>query len=407
MNRIAYLGLAALFCIPMLSGCKQTLPDFPKPTEQIERVPLTRTEEGFVKAGNQFAWTLTRKVWAQNDDGKSLIISPLSVQYALGMLGNGADETVAKQLAAVLGYEGVDAINAYCEKLITNLPKVDTTVTLALANGVLVNDKYTLKAPFKKAVETNYLALVESMPFSNPDAVVKRVNDWCNQHTYGRIPEVIKDVDPLAFMFLMNATYFNGKWTSPFAKAETRNESFKAASGAVKVPMMHQKFDARYGKNDGCASLSIPYGNGRFAMTVYLPAAKDGISALLEQPEKSLPAPVEKCHVVLSLPRFRTDYELEMLGLFSGMGLPVQPYSELIEQNVPTSISRVIHKANITVDEAGSEAAAVTVIEMKNGAALPPQETPTIVFTADHPFLYTISEATSGVILFTGVYTGN
>ena len=141
-------------------------------------------------------------------------------------------------------------------------------------------------------------------------------------------------------------------------------------------------------------------------MTVYLPAAKDGISALLEQPEKSLPAPVEKCHVVLSLPRFRTDYELEMLGLLSGMGLPVQPYSELIEQNVPTSISRVIHKANITVDEAGSEAAAVTVIEMKVGAALPPQETPTINFTADHPFLYTISEATSGVILFTGVYTG-
>lgn len=412
MNKIISVGLAVFCCLPLL-GCKQTLPEdlpeFPKPTEQIDRVPLTRAEEGFVKAGNQFAWTLTRKVWKQNEDGKSLILSPLSVQYALGMLGNGADETVAKQLAAVLGYEGVDAINAYCKKLMTNLPMVDTTVTLALANGVLANDRYALKAPFKSAVEGSYDALVKSMSFQDPVAVVKYVNDWCNQHTYGRIPEVIKDVDPSAFAFLMNAIYFNGRWIKPFEKSLTQKEDFKTLSGSkVKVSMMHQHLTSTYdySENDVCQALRLPYGNGRFCLNVYLPKEKDGLSALLENPTQKLSSKL--CHVNLSLPAFRTDYDVDMKDLLAGMGLPLHPYNEIADLPAGAfgEISRVIHKANITVDETGSEAAAVTVIEMKVGAALPPQETPTIDFTADHPFLYTITEATSGVILFTGVFTG-
>ena len=418
MKRISTILMLWAACLPLILSCNRALevpdpeaglPPFPKPSEQISNVPLTRAEEGFVQAGNEFAWRLTRKVWAQNTEKKSLILSPLSVQYALGMLGNGADETVAKQLADVLGYEGVNAINEFCAKLIECLPAVDTSVTLALANGVLVKKEYTLKAPFKNAVTNYYDALVESMSFGDPNAVMKYVNDWCYKHTYGRIKDVLKEVDPDAFMYLMNAIYFYSKWTKPFEKANTRNEDFHSLSGtAVKVGMMHQTLDTSYGENDACQSVSIPYGNRRFVLTVYLPKSEKGLAALLDQPQENLAKPYEYCHVILSLPGFRTDYEIDMKNLLAGMGLPLSPYNELVEKSKGApEISKVIHKANITVNESGTEAAAVTVIEMRDFASAEPMPEPrTVTFTADHPFLYTITEATSGVILFTGAYTG-
>ena len=383
---------------------EEGLPPFPKPATQIDRVPLTRAEQDFVQAGNAFAWRLTKKVWDGEAEKKGLILSPLSVQYALGMLGNGADAAVSAKLANVLGYEGTQAINEFCAKLIETLPQVDTSVTLALANGVLVNDRYTLKTPFKSAVETYYDALVKSMSFSNGSAVIKYVNDWCEQHTYGRIKDVLKDMDPAALMYIMNAIYFNADWTTPFDKGNTRDESFqKLSGGSVKVGMMHQTLDAAYGENEYGQVVSLPYGNGKYFLTVYLPKQKEALTTMPDS--KQLPLAAEHCHVILSLPRFKTDYTVEMKALLAGMGLPLGPYTELVENEV-AEVSKVIHKATITVNETGTEAAAVTVIEMRLTSAGPEHEPRTVTFTADHPFLYTITEGTSGAILFTGVYTG-
>ena len=423
MNRIFHFLLPAAAALPILFSCNRGpapevpdpeagLPPFPKPSEQIDKIPLTRAEEGFVQAGNDFAWKLTQKIWEQNQDKGSIFISPLSVQYALGMLGNGADEAVASKLAAVLGYEGTDAINAYCAKLIECLPMVDTTITLALANGVLLDEQYTPNASFKSAVEEAYDAIVESMPFTNPDAVMKRINDWCCQHTYGRIPEVLKEVNPDAFMYLMNAIYFNGRWSTPFKVSDTKEESFHALSGkTTRVKMMHQTLEGYYGyaENDLCQSISLGYGNGHYALRVYLPKKGISLSRLLSEKNTSeYNYPFASCKLVLSLPSFRTDYDIEMKALLEEMGLPIYPYNRLLEnQTLPAVISQVIHKANITVNESGTEAAAVTVIGMELTAYLPENEPPTVVFTADRPFLYTITERSSGAILFTGVYTGD
>ena len=419
MKRVVYFLLMAVISLPLAFSCNRGLevPDpeaslapFPKPSEQIDRIPLTRTEEGFVQAGNEFAWRLTRKIWEANPDRKGIILSPLSVQYALGMVGNGADAKVAAQVAKVLGYEGTDAINAFCSKMIECLPAVDTTVTLALANGVLVNDEYELKAPFKTTLEDYYDALVESMSFSDPNAVMKYVNDWCFKHTYGRITDVLKKVHPLASLYLMNAIYFNAPWASPFNKEESRDENFQTLSGgSIKVRMMHKTLErAGYWENDIAEKISLPYGNGRYIMTIILPKKKDGLDALLANPERKMNP--ESCKIILSLPNFYTEYDTDLLGLLGEMGLPDAPYIEMATKDGNTAalgISQVRHKANITVNEAGSEAAAVTVVEMFYlGANLSAQQPRTVYFTADHPFLYTISEITSGAILFTGIYTG-
>lgn len=410
MRRLILLGGAALLALTL--SCSKTpgiedpeagLPPFPKAAHEIDRVPLTRAEQAFVQAGNQFAWKLTKKVW-DDSEKKSFIISPLSVQYALGMLGNGADAATAARIAGVLGYEGTEAINEFCAKLIETLPQVDTSVTLALADGVLVNDKFTPKAPFKSAVETYYDALVESMSFSDDQAVMKYVNDWCEKHTYGRIKDVLKEVNPAAIMYLMNAIFFHADWTTAFDKAATRDENFRNLDGTTaKVGMMHQTLETRYGENDFGQAVSLPYGNGKYILTLYLPEKSDALATLPDA--KQLPLAYETCRVILSLPRFNTESTVEMKNLLADMGIPVGPYTELVNDNSAV-ISRVIHKANITVNETGTEAAAVTVIEMRLTSAGPDPEPRTVTFTADHPFLYTISETTSGAILFTGLYNG-
>ncbi len=416
--RLRFLSLMGISLgMSLFIACRQApevpdpeagLPAFPKPAEQIDKVPLTRAEEAFVQAGNEFAWKLLRKIWDNNKTGEGFIISPISVQYALGMLGNGADPQTAAKLASVLGYEGTEAINAYCAKMIECLPQVDTTLTLALANGVLLDEKYTLKRPFKTAVEDSYDALVESMPFTRPEAVKEKVNDWCWKHTYGRIKEVLDQVDPNAFLYLMNAIYFNGKWSSPFEASATREEKFHTLSGKTrKVKMMHQTFSLMVaGENDLFQTVSLTYGRGRFAMNIYLPKKSTDLPLLMKDPTQ-MSTKRNLCKVILSLPAFETEYKNDIKGLLGEMGLPMHPYNELVEDApFPPEIGRVIHKANITVNESGTEAAAVTVIEMKVGAALGAPEPPTVYFTADHPFLYTLTETSTGAILFTGAYTG-
>ena len=144
---------------------------FPKPTEQIDRVPLTRAEQGFVQAGNAFAWKLAADVWKTEREKGSLILSPLSVQYALGMLGNGASGETAARIAKVLGYEGREAVNAFCAKLMADLPKVDTTVTLALANAVLADERFSFNPDFRAAVEAPMMRRWRVCP--------SRIRTWC------------------------------------------------------------------------------------------------------------------------------------------------------------------------------------------------------------------------------------
>ena len=234
---------------------------------------------------------------------------------------------------------------------------------------------------------------------------MKYVNDWCEKHTYGRIKDVLKDVNPAAIMYLMNAIFFHADWTTAFDKAATRDENFRNLAGATaKVGMMHQTLDASYGENDFGQAVSLPYGNGKFVLTVYLPKKDDALATLPEADR--LPRTGEICRVILSLPRFETENTVEMKDLLGEMGLPAGPYTELVE-NDSAVVSRIIHKANITVNETGTEAAAVTIIEMKATSAGPGSDPRTVTFTADHPFLYTISERTSGAILFTGLYNGD
>ena len=379
------------------------------------RITLSTKQADFVTAGNTFAGRFIDKIDANALKNKEneWIVSPLSLQLALGMLLNGAQGETATEICKTLGYgEGETAeINAWAKLMLEQLPKLDKKTDLALADAIFYNKTMTLKAPYKDAVGTNYKATLEALDFTKTKASADVINKWCDKQTKGLIPQVLNEVDPAYLAYLVNALYFKSQWQKKFAKGDSGNETFYQEDGSKgKVKMMKQdgkKF--QYGETEVWQAIRLPYGNGNFAMTVVLP--KEGhsvreVSAALGKGEKVMT--LWNVEADLWLPRFETKYHIGLNNILMDMGMPrsFTPQADFKAMSDYASfVGFVQQDAVIKVDEEGTEAAAVTMISMMGGAANiePPQK---VVFHADHPFLYLITELSTGTILFAGKYSG-
>ncbi len=379
------------------------------------RITLSTKQADFVTAGNTFAGRFIDKIDenALKQKQKEWIVSPLSLQLALGMLLNGAQGETAAEICRTLGYgEGETAeINAWAKLMLEQLPKLDKKTDLALADAIFYNKTMTLKAPYKDAVGTSYKATFEALDFTKTKASADVINKWCDKQTKGLIPHVLNEVDPAYLAYLVNALYFKSQWQKKFAKGDSGNETFYQEDGSKgKVKMMKQdgiKF--QYGETEVWQAIRLPYGNGNFAMTVVLP--KEGhtvreISAALGKGEKVFTT--WEVEADLWLPRFETQYHIGLNDILKDMGMP-QSFTPKADfkamSDYASFVGFVQQDAVIKVDEEGTEAAAVTVIGMLAAAApiAPPQK---VVFHADHPFLYLITESSTGTILFAGKYSG-
>ena len=227
--------------------------------------------------------------------------------------------------------------------------------------------------------------------------------------------------------YLLNAIYFKADWRSKFDKNNTKEEAFTTENGTITLPLMHQNVLISYLKTDTYSAVILPYGSGLWNMTVLLPeegkTTDDVINELAKRSTLNNPGWCETggnyfqgYEVDLKLPRFETDSDTDKLGIKDGlvglmksMGINLAFDSYLAEIpnmcNAPVYIAMMRQKAKIKVNEEGSEAAAVTVAGMLENSA-GPMEYPKATFHANRPFVYVIREASSGVILFVGKYTG-
>ena len=375
--------------------------DFDAPKE----IELAEGERKLIESNNDFAFNLFRE--ARIDT--SCVLSPLSITYALGMLNNGADGQTLKEINQTLGFgeAGADAINAFCQKMLREANTLDDRTKALIANTIFVNEGlgYRLQEGFIDKANTYYDAQPQNRDF-NDGETMDVINQWANDHTMGMIPKVLNEdsFHPDVVSYLLNALYFKGMWSDPFRKDMTRNESF---GGGEEVPMMHkmgQKF--QYTENDLYQAVVLPYGNGAYQMTVFLPRENKTVGEVLEtlngsnwQFEGSWQ------EVDLKLPRFETDTYQPLVKEMSELGMPTA-FTLLADFphfcNVPVYISNMFQVAKIKLDEEGTEAAAVTVIEAP-GSAEPDEPK---WFHANRPFLYIISEQSTGAIFFIGQYTG-
>ncbi len=449
MKKISKLfGLAIVLSGAMVScsspegdndlGEPNKLDDLGEPKMVVNMLPdpqpiqLAPEQRMFVNDNNQFTLKFLKTVNEADQSGKSFIYSPLSITYVLGMVNDAAEGETEKELEKTLGFHegGIQAVNDYCKKLIEGLPKVDEKVTLDIANAIFLNKDYTLKPQFEQDMQAYYDAKAEALDFS-ASSTLDYINGWCNEKTNGMIPTILDEVDPMMVSYLLNAIYFKADWTSKFDSKNTKNEIFTTEKGKTTLPLMQQTVLIRYMKNDTYSAVIIPYSSGLWNMTVLLPEqgkTTDDIIDYLAQTgwaqdyiignkQYDVISPIygaSPYEVDLKLPRFETSSDTEdvtdgLIGLLQNMGIhlafdwAMAEIPNMCER--PVYISMMRQKAKIKVNEEGSEAAAVTVAG-EFTSALEPSEPPKATFHANRPFVYVIREASSGVILFVGKFTG-
>ena len=393
----------------------------PTPTTALTRVALDDTQKGYVREGNKLSFKFLQQLSQENKG--SFVCSPLSLQLALAMTANGAEGETLQEMLDVLGYgrEGMAALNAYAKILIEQLPAVDLDVTLQMADALLATDRYPLKADFRETLRKYYYAPAASMSFDDPQKVLEQVNEWARRNTEGLIDPMLENISPNAVAFLMNALYFKAKWqgseTNPmFNSNATCDDTFYGADGSkVKVPFMTSSRYFPYADKGDFEMVALPYASGKYFFYILLPKAKDGLDALVATLAKSswgdLTASLQKeVEVSLRMPRFETSGDFELSKALKSLGMKRAfdeadaQFDGLFDGVTPGFyISRVLQKAKILVAEWGTEAAAVTVVEMAEKSSMPGK---VVYFTADHPFVFVLGEQESGTILFEGVYTG-
>ena len=248
-------------------------------------IELTRAEQELVTANNDFAFNLFRKAGPRMTNGasgpcftepnKSTILSPISITYALGMLNNGAAGETQAQINKVLGFgeTGADGINTFCQKMLTEAPKLDKLTKVMIANTIYMNQNYQLKPDFVTKAKDYYDAEPETRNFAD-GKTMDVINQWASDHTEKMIDKVLNEdeFDPSAVSYLLNAIYFKGAWAEKFDKTNTKDEIFRnEINQETQVPMMHQEHEFNYTEDEDCQALCLPYGNNAYRMTILLP----------------------------------------------------------------------------------------------------------------------------------------
>jgi serine protease inhibitor len=377
------------------------------PITELPR-PLSSAESQLIAADNGFAFRLLGAITAA-DTGGNLFISPLSVGMALGMTYNGAAGGTADAMRLTLGFDGLtrDEINASYRSLIDLLRGLDPSVEFTIANSVWYRPDMALDSAFLDRTTRYFDAAVRPLDFGSPDAAAT-INQWVSDATHARITEIVDAPIPDSIIaYLINAIYFKGIWTYQFPRDATRPGPFHRADGSTRdVPMMRspEPIPVLHASTDEGDLLDLPYGGGAYRMTIMLPRADVALDSLVrtltQERWDGWVGMLDSASLLVTMPKFQLEYEKSLVDALStlGMGVAFCPNEADFTDMYPPGgacITKVKHKTWLDVNEEGTEAAAVTSVEI--GVTSVPAG-----ITIDRPFLFAIREALSGTILFIG-----
>ena len=394
----------------------------PEPANTIEKpqefvytssIDLPWEMRHLLSSGMDFSFNFFKQVSSKFSD--NLFVSPYSLGMALGMLYNGAEDETKEEIAAVMGMSGYtpEQVNSYYQTLTEGLLTVDPKTDLSVANAIWTDIGFPLKKDFSDLNKQYYDAEISTMDFSLPSAL-KAINNWSNEKTKGAIPEILDELYPPTV--LANAAYFKSAWTEKFDKSKTEDKPFYNHDGNTStVQMMHQKeLLLNYTHTSDYEFIRLPYSNGAFSMDIVLPKEGVDIENVIEALDGTIWETLTRAmrsnsvRVTLSMPRFSLkENEYALNSVLMSMGMP-RAFSEknaqflaMLETN--SWVSKVLQKSYIDISEEGTEASAVTVIQMTMlniNNPLPPPEYATV--EVNRPFIFAITEQSTGAILFMG-----
>ncbi len=368
-------------------------------------------------AGQQgFALDLYRKL-VGSEDG-NIFFSPLSISQALSMTYAGARGETAVQMARVLNITLPDAdhhraMNALDQLLNSRKGEGDHGFVLRMVNAIWGQKNYPFLSGFLDILALHYGAGLRVLDFiSDPERCRQAINNWVSDQTEEKIPELIAEglIDSLTRLILTNAIYFKAAWAIPFDRDLTHNAPFSPPMGdCVSVSMMilppgggeNGEMPQAY-RGEGFRAIQLPYENNQLGMVLLLP--DEGNYSFFE--ENLSAAILDEAISGLSpfsgrvlMPKFAAEGDFSLSDLLQALGM-VDAFAGQadftgIVSSRELSISEVLHKATITVDEAGTEAAAATAVIIRYTSV--PEE-----IVVDRPFILLIRDFETGAILFMG-----
>ncbi|TKJ29241.1 MAG: serpin family protein [Chloroflexi bacterium B3_Chlor] len=419
------LSLLALIVVLGLVGCSISTS---VPSDQVPPGGILRSEKQRVTlldvapadwaelvAGNgAFAFDLYQAI--RGDDG-NLFYSPYSISLALAMTYAGARGETERQMADTLHYTlrqsrlhpAFNSLDLELASRGEGAEGQDGGFRLNIANSIWGQTGYSFLAEFLDILAENYGAGLRVLDFANaPEDSRVIINDWVSDETEGKIEDLLPpdSITSLTRIVLTNAIYFNAAWSHPFEEELTHDGAFNLLDGGqVIVPMMERTEYSGYAEGEGYQAVELLYDGAELSMVILLPEAgrfEGFASALDAERAASILRDIDPQKVHLTMPKFTYESGFSLKETLAAMGMPAgftftaADFSGM-DGTRELFIGDVIHKAFISVDEAGTEAAAATAVVVPTAAPTSP-----VKVTVDRPFVFMIRDIESEAILFLG-----
>lgn len=339
---------------------------------------------------------------------ENVFISPLSVQLALTMNANGANGQTRSEMESVLANGiSLDDLNEYLSSYTENLPSSENA-KLEIANSIWFRDVsgFAVKPSFLQKNANYFRAEIYKAKFD--DSTVNSINDWVDKNTDSMIKEILKEIPPDAMMYLINAIVFDAEWQNQFNEDAVYDAEFTNIFGDKKsVEMMYRDSEYMYIEADNATGFKKNYLGGGYGFVALLPNEDVSINDYIASLDESalldtLNGIRASGEGIIRIPKFKLEYELEMSELLSELGMS-SAFGESADfsnlSNESLYISRVLHKTFISLDNLGTRAGAVTMVENKAESVSKIAWTVTL----DRPFVYMIVDNATNLPIFIGV----
>lgn len=340
-------------------------------------------------------------------DTPNVLVSPTSVLMALSMTANGAEEETLAQMESVMGMS-IANLNAYAAEYLKNLPN-EEKCKLSLANSIWFRDeenRLTVEETFLQTNKTYYGADIYKAAFD--ENTVKDINTWVDENTDGLIKEVLKSIPADAVMYLINALVFDAKWQNEYHTHDVYEDVFYVNSTTTQNVEMMRSEETDYLEDDQATGFIKYYAGRKYAFAALLPnedvSLYQYVSSLTGAHLKELLSEPEAATVYAFTPKFEIEYQVEMTEILKDMGMVDAFGAAANLKGIGTStrgnlyISSVLHKTFLTLDELGTKAGAVTVVEVSDECA--PMNIKNVKL--DRPFLYMIIDCETSQPVFMG-----
>ncbi|WP_326909113.1 serpin family protein [Sedimentibacter sp. MB31-C6] len=408
-SKIRLLICLLLISTMILTGCLNVSNDLMKGivSNNEDRIP-EQMEEKLNQAILNFTWNFFKE--SSNNEGNIMISAP-SIYFALAMTLNGANGDTKEQMLDALKVEDItiEELNLGLSDWMVSLMSDNRIAELSIDNSIWYREGFKANKKFLQTNADYYSAYVKSLDFSDRNAS-DEINNWVKEATNDTIDKIVGEIDENTMMYLINAIYFKGDWKEQFANSKTFKKTFNAPTGKVETDFMNRRGNIDCVESNGITGVVLPYLDEQFAFVGLLPkedqTPKEMINSLSALDFIKLINSKKIKNIELSLPKFESSYEDSLVNELVNLGMEIPfDYSNadfsLMKEDLTKDlfISEVKHKTFIKVDEKGTEASAVTSVEMETTSM--PAELSKVVF--DRPFLYGIVDVTTGIPLFIGI----